>query len=340
MSHFWNRLPRPIKALAPMENVTDTVFRRLIAACGAPDVFFTEFTNVDWMFTNKKLRARSVHRLEYSESERPLVVQVWGSQPENYFKAAQEMQERGFDGIDINMGCPAPKIRRKLSCSGLIRDPSLAGEIIQATKEGAGPLPVSVKTRLGLDMVITEEWCGFLLEQDLDVLIVHGRIASEMSKYPADWDELGKVVRLRDQLSPRTLVLGNGDVQSLVEIEEKYEEFGVDGVMVGRGIFQDPYLFHPVHRLDRLNAKDKMELLWAHTSLFQQVWGDQKDFNILKKFYKIFTTDFEGHLELREALMKQKDPEGVWDVLRGYHYEVTKEGLALEELQMLPSLQP
>lgn len=337
MTHFWNKLSRPFKALAPMENVTDTVFRRLIGACGAPDVFFTEFTNVDWMFTNAKLRKKSIHRLDYTEVERPLVVQVWGSNPENYYKGAQEMVERGFDGIDINMGCPAPKIRKKLSCSGLIRNPALAGEIVQATKEGAGDLPVSVKTRLGFDKVVTEEWCGFLLEQNIDVLIVHGRIASEMSRFPANWDELAKVVKMRDAINPNTLIVGNGDVQSLEEVTKKHETYGVDGVMVGRGIFHDPFLFHPTHQLQQLSANDKMQMLWTHTLLFREVWGDCKDFNILKKFYKIYTSGLEGDLDLRGELMKQTSPEGVWDVLKQHKFELSEGGVPLEQIQNLPS---
>lgn len=309
--HFWSTLPKPIKVLAPMENVTDTVFRRLVGRCASPDVYFTEFTNVDWLCGSKKLREQSMHRLQFSQAERPLVVQLWGSEPEHFYKVSLQLQDMGFDGIDINMGCPAPKIRRKLSCSGLIRDPSLASEIIRATQKGAGTLPVSVKTRLGLERYQTEEWCGFLLQHQLDALIVHARIAKDMSRVPARWEELHKVIALRDQIHPTTTVIGNGDVMNLEELHQKHRDYRVDGVMIGRGIFENLFFFHPQRALAFLSPQEKMQLLLEHAQAFVETWGESKDFDILKKFFKIYTTGWDRALALREKLMVENSLDGV-----------------------------
>lgn len=297
-----------------MENVTDTVFRRFINECGRPDVFFTEFTNVDWLFTNQ--RKRAIHRLIYTEPERPLVAQVWGLEPENYYRGARLIADLGFDGIDINMGCPAAKIRRKRTCAGLINDPPRASELIKATQEGAGELPVTVKTRLGVDERVTESWTAFLLEHDLPVLTMHARIAKDMSNVPADWEEMHKVVAIRDQMNVDTLIIGNGDVMSFSEIQEKAETYKVDGVMVGRGIFHDPFLFHPERDLTQMSPSERVTLLMKHTRMFHEKWGGKKDFDVLKKFYKIYASGFDGALALRELLMRQRSLEEVVVLLK------------------------
>ncbi len=180
---------------------------------------------------------------------------------------------------------------------------------------------MSVKTRLGFDSLQTEEWCGFLLEHQLDVLTVHGRIASEMSRFPANWEELHKVVELRNQRCPQTLIIGNGDVTDLTEIDEKHRVYGVDGVMIGRGIFDDLHLFHPEKSLTNLSRQERLTLLVEHAQLFVDTWGQQKDFNILKKFFKIYTAGFDGALPLREELMKQKNLEQVLQVLQEHQHK-------------------
>src|ERR1700692_4158541 len=204
---FWDSLAKPIFILAPMDEVTDTVLRQVIARCGKPAVFFTEFTNVEGMFSKG---AQFVNqRLLYTEAERPLVAQIWGSHPENFFKAAKKLIEMGFDGIDLNMGCPAAGVMQKGACSGLINNRPLAKEIIDATKEGAaGIIPVSVKTRLGF-RAIDFSWIQFVLEQKPAVVTVHLRTVSEKSKVPAHWDQLKTVVEMRDALSSETLIIGN-----------------------------------------------------------------------------------------------------------------------------------
>src|SRR5260370_36094129 len=204
MKNFWNELNKPIFILAPMEDVTDTVLRQVIARCGKHTVFFTEFTNVEGMFS--KVEKLVNQRLRYTEAELPLVAQIWGTHPENFCKAARKLIDMGFSGVDLNMGCPAQGPVSRGGCSGLINNRLLAKEIIEATKEGAaGLIPVSVKTRLGF-RAIDFEWIQFVLEQKPAVLTVHLRTVSAMSKVPAPWDKLKTCVPMRHSLSTQTLI--------------------------------------------------------------------------------------------------------------------------------------
>lgn len=307
----WQKLPRPFSVLAPMEDVTDTVFRRLIASCGRPDVFYSEFTSTDGMFSPGEDRV--IHRLEYTEEERPLIAQIWGNNPEKYLKAARKIAEMGFDGIDINMGCPVSKIVSNGCCSALIDNPTLARELYLAAKEGAGPIPVSIKTRLGFKKIQTEQWAEFVLSLEPDALIMHGRVAKEMSKKPANWEQIAKVVELRNQAGIDTVVIGNGDVKSLAQIKSYSEQYGVDGVMVGRGIFENPYLFneHAPH-FSEMSKKEKMDLLRYHILLYEKQWSGKKPFRVLKKYFKIYACHFAGASELRMRLV---ETESVADAL-------------------------
>ena len=301
--NFWHSLPRPITALAPMEDVTDTVFRRIVASCGPPHVFFTEFTSADGLCSEG--HDAVAQRLIYMEDERPLVAQIWGIHPETHYRAAREIVALGFDGIDINMGCPVKKIVKSGACAAMIDRPALAREIIQATREGAGTLPVSVKTRCGFRRWRTEEWAEMLLEMEPAALTVHGRIARDESKYPARWEEIAKVVRLRDQAKSPVIVLGNGDVETLCEIEEKSARYGVDGVMVGRGIFRSPYLF--ADRIPRpWREGERLELLLRHLRLYRETWGADRYYGRLKKFYKVYVSDFPGAAGFRNDLMETR----------------------------------
>jgi tRNA-dihydrouridine synthase len=303
---FWATLQRPIIALAPMEDVTDTVLRQVIARCGKPTVFFTEFTNVEGLFSRGEKHV--IHRLQYTEIERPLVAQIWGSQPENFFKAAKKLIDMGFSGVDLNMGCPAQGPVSRGVCSGLINDRPHAKEIIDATKEGAaGIIPVSIKTRLGF-RAIDFEWIQFVLEQRPAALTVHLRTVSEMSKVPAHWDRLKTVVEMRDTLSSETLIIGNGDIKSLNEAKQKVAEAGADGAMVGRGIFENPFLFSGM-TIDDKTPEEKMHLLLDHMHLWQETWGTSKHFPSLRKFFKVYANGFPGAQDLRMQLMETQTPE-------------------------------
>ena len=226
-----NQLPKPFFVLAPMDDVTDTVFRQVVAGCAAPDLYFTEFVNVDGL--QSPGRDKLLKRLEFTATEKPLIAQIWGKLPENFRKTADELVAMGFAGIDINMGCPEKTVVKNGCCSALINNRELAAEIIKATQEGtAGRVPVSVKTRLGFSE-IDLSWIEFLLGQNLDMLTIHGRTRKEMSAVPANWDMIGQVRELRDQLAANTLIVGNGDVENRQQASELAEKYGLDGIMIG-----------------------------------------------------------------------------------------------------------
>ncbi len=310
--NFWKTIDRPIIALAPMEDVTDTVLRELLlglADPGALHVVMTEFVSTDGLM-HKKGRERVIHRLLVTDEERKLlkekgvkiVAQIWGNTPENYRQVIKEItEEMEFDGIDINMGCPVPKVVRRGCCSGLIGNPELAKEIILAAKEST-PLPVSVKTRIGLKSIATEEWIGQVLETQPAALTIHGRTQKQMSHGSPHWEEIAKAARLRDQLGLDLPILGNGDVQSIEEARAKSAAFKIDGVMIGRGIFSNPWIFMEQQR--ERTPEEKLELLWKHTEIFDRVWGDRKNFHILRRYYSIYSKGFPGAVELRTRLMQ------------------------------------
>jgi tRNA-dihydrouridine synthase len=289
-----------------MENVTDTVFRQIVARCGKPDLFFTEFTSTDGICSEGFGRVK--RHLEFTDIERPIIAQIWGSRPEKFFRTAQILVEMGFDGIDINMGCPERKIVSKGSCGGLIRNPSLAQEIIQATKEGAKSLPVSVKTRIGYAQIETEKWIGFLLEQDIAALTIHGRTVKEMSKVAANWEEIEKAVELRNQIKKDTMIIGNGDILTHEEGIEKCRKYKTDGVMIGRGIFHNLWIFNSIDPSTIPNT-EKLQLLIDHISLFKEIWGDEKPFDIMKKFYKVYISDVANANTFRTQLMELRSSD-------------------------------
>jgi nifR3 family TIM-barrel protein len=322
MNNIWQKLKKPIFILAPMEDVTDTVFRRIVMSAGSPDLFFTEFTSVEGMFSKGDKKVNQ--RLKFTPEEKPLIAQIWGLKPENYFKAGKLLAEMGFDGIDINMGCPEKNVVRKGACSGLINNPSLAKEIIQATKEGAQEaarslnqetIPVSVKTRIGFKKIQTEEWLGFLLDQNLAALTVHGRTTAEMSAVPAHWDEIGKAGQLRNEKKVDTLIIGNGDVQSMTEAKEKVQKYGLDGIMIGRGIFHNIWLFNENVDPAKKSLEERLDILVKHVDLFEQAWGKTKPFQILKKFFKIYLSGFDGAQDLRMKFMETKNGEEVKELV-------------------------
>lgn len=310
MKNFWQTLEKPIMILAPMEDVTDSVFRCIVATCGRPTLFFTEFTNVDG-FLSEKGSETVGKRFLYTEKERPLIAQIWGENPEHFYLAAKKIVEMGFDGIDINMGCPEKSVTKKGLCSALINNPQLAHDMIQATKEGAGNLPISVKTRIGFNTIQTDEWVGFLLKQNLEALIVHGRTAKEMSEVPAHWDEIEKARILRDQISPSTILIGNGDVETLQEARQKAKQYNLDGIMIGRGIFKDPWLFNQNHNGEDITMEEKAKKLLEHVELFEKTWGKQKHFPIMKKFFKCYVHGIDGAAEIRTKLMECNSADDV-----------------------------
>jgi tRNA-dihydrouridine synthase len=307
-------LPRPFFILAPMDDVTDTVFRRIVARSARPDLFFTEFVSVDGL--QSPGRDRLHKRIHFTEEEQPLIAQIWGKNPENYYKTAQELVEMGFAGIDINMGCPDKTIVKNGCCSALIQNRPLALEIIQATKAGAaGRLPVSVKTRLGFNEVDLS-WHELLLQQDLAMLTVHGRTKKQMSDVPADWQKIQEVRELRDRMAPQTLIVGNGDVMSRAQGRDLASKHGLDGIMIGRGIFQDLLAFAENSRWPDYTKEERLELYKAHVELFADTWtAEERKIHTLNKFCKVYINGFDGAKELREKLMNAKSTDELVKIL-------------------------
>lgn len=310
-----NNLPKPFFVLAPMDDVTDTVFRQVIAGTAPPDLYFTEFVNVDAL--QSKGREATLPRLQFTDVERPLIAQLWGKNPENFRKTAQELVEMGFDGVDLNFGCPEKNVVRNGACSAFIlpANREAAGEIIQATKEGSGSLPLSVKTRLGFSD-IDYTWHEFLLNQKLNMLSIHGRTKKQMSKVPADWEAIGEIAKLRDKLSPTTLIVGNGDVLTRQQGEKLASKYKLDGIMIGRGIFHDPYVFSPKSPWESMSKAEKIALYRKHVELFAKTWPNgERKIVTLNKFCKIYINGFDGAKELRDKLMNAKSTDELIKIL-------------------------
>jgi len=315
---MYQALPRPFFVLAPMDDVTDTVFRQIVNSCHAPDLSFTEFVNVDGLMSPG--RPKLLKKLRFVASEKNLVAQLWGLNPDNFAAVAEQIADgtmakelglpegRNFVGVDLNMGCPAKSEVQNGACSALIKveNRELASEIIDATKRGlAGRLPLSVKTRIGFSE-IDMTWFEFLLGKDLDMLTVHGRTRKEMSKVPAHWEVIGRVRELRDKLAPKTLIVGNGDAMDRAHGLELVEKWGLDGIMIGRGIFQDPYAFAPdsISPWETLSREERIALYTKHVKLFAETWqAGERPVHTLNKFCKIYINGFDGAKELRERLM-------------------------------------
>ncbi len=303
--NFWADLKKPVMILAPMEGVTDTVFRDIIVSAGKPDVMFTEFVPVDGLLSDQA-KNRLLRDFWFTENQKPIVAQIWGSDPDKFFQVAQVVAKLGFDGIDINMGCPDKNTVKKGACSALIKNPQLAQEIILATIKGAQGLPVSVKTRIGFGEIQTEEWVGTLLKTPIAALTLHLRTVREMSKVDAHWEESTKAVAIRNSLGSKALIIGNGDVKTLDEAHEKVAMYGVDGVMIGRGIFGNPYLFNRNTTSESITTQAKVKLLIKHLLLFKQTWNETKNYEIMKKFVKCYINNFEGSAQIREQLMTSR----------------------------------
>lgn len=323
MPHFWKTLKgagKPITILAPMEEVTDVVFRTLISQLGRPDIFFTEFTSVEGI--NSIGQAKVIHRLRYDSTERPIVAQMWGTTPEHYKKAAELAVAMGFDGLDINMGCPVPKVIKRGACSALIKNSTLAAEIVAATKEGlAGRIPLSIKTRLGFGTIQTEEWIGFVLHKlKPEALTVHLRTVKELSEPPPHWEEMPKIIEMRNTFAPETVVIGNGSLSSMQEIREKVAMTGMDGGMVGRGIFHNPWLFSE-RDVGNITPRQRLETLLQHTQKFVMTWGVEKNFAVLKRFFKIYCNGFVGAKELRVRLMETSTLDEVQTIVNSFLVE-------------------
>ena len=361
---FWKKLAmsrrdldRPILALAPMADVTNAAFRQIIAKYGKPDVVFTEFVSCDGLCS--KGRKNLLPILKYTEKEKPIVAQVFGAKPENFYESAKLIKKLGFDGIDINMGCPDKKVIKQGAGAALINNPKLAQEIIRQTKKGArlsggqaGEMPVSVKTRIGYDKYDKNEfkkWLTVLLECEPAAITIHARTKKEMSLVPAKWEVVAEAVKIRDEFfdnkKDKTLILGNGDVQSVADAKEKARISGADGVMIGRAVFGNPWLFLNAQKTNFENprrgrptesarlglrdfqnlvfeafeptVKEKLFALLEHTKLFEKINKGRK-FDVMKKHFKSYVSGFIGAKELRIKLMISKNAEDVEKIILSF----------------------
>lgn len=312
INNFWAELPKPFFILAPMEDVTDVVFRHVVKEAGAPDVFFTEFTNSD-SFCHPEGIESVRGRLAFTEDEQPMVAHIWGDKPEFFREMSIALADMGFKGIDLNMGCPVPNVAERGKGSGLILRPEVAAELIEAAK--AGGLPVSVKTRIGFtEMDEMEGWISHLLKQNIANLSVHMRTRKEMSKVEAHWELIPKIVKIRDEIAPETLITINGDIldrQMGLDLAEKY---GVDGLMIGRGIFKNPYAFEK--KPQEHSPKELIDLLRLQLDL-QDKYAEQVPRSIvgLHRFFKIYVKGFPGANDLRVSLMNTKSTAEVRAIL-------------------------
>lgn len=360
--NFWTKLPKPFFALAPMADVTDAAFRRVVAKYsrhgevgGGPDVFWTEFVSADGLASGG--REALLHDLAYTEGERPIVAQLFSSKPENMRTVAKLCAELGFDGIDINMGCPDKSIEKQGCGAAMMKTPELAREIIRAAKQGikdAGKnIPLSVKTRVGYYKVEIDTWIPVLLEEGIDALTIHARTRKEMSKVPADWSRVKAVVALRDKMKASTLIIGNGDITDIEDGKQKAKETGCDGIMIGRAIFGNPWLFDTHRnvvskpksyermlgyilpskwlkkvlgdrRYTRMDVTDKerLDVLVEHATLFESLLGKVKHFAIMKKHFKAYVHGFPGSKELRIRLMDEgNNASEVKRIVKEFHFK-------------------
>jgi len=304
VTNFWKTLKPPITILAPMSDVTDCVFRQIITTTGKPDVFFTEFVSSDALFSDGRDSVKN--KLQFSKNQHPIVAQIWGATPENFGRAAKRIEELGFDGIDINTGCPSRAVMKNGSGAGLIGNNELVKEIVSEIRKASPDLSLSIKTRLAEDKTSTKKWISFLLSLNIDALILHGRTTKELSRGKANWEEIGKVVKLKNKINPEIIILGNGDVNTYQEVLEKHKQYGVDGVMIGRGVFKNPWVFETKGDALTHTKEEHTDLLRRHTRLYIDTWGKTTSIGPLKKFVKIYIKNFRGSKDLRYRLMESK----------------------------------
>jgi len=338
--NIWQELPRPFLVLAPMEGVTDIIFRQVIAHAGRPDLFFTEFTNVS-SYASEKGRANALERLEIAPSDKPIVAQIWGKNPEHFAVIAGALASLGFSGIDLNFGCPDKHVNKAGGGAAMIQNPDLAIKCFQDTVKSTN-LPVSIKTRLGWSKPEEyQEWLPTLLKLHPAALTIHLRTKKEMSKVPAHYELIPEIVKLRTKISPETILIINGDIRDkahALQLHAQYPE--VDGFMIGRGVFANPYCF-----TDRTPSREElMGLLRIHLNLYEKyaffanieehkgkisnfaAEGAKRDdiiedyhlaklpkycekcrhipYESLKHFFKIYINNFPGAKDLRTKLME------------------------------------
>ena len=327
MANFWQKLNRPFYCLAPMSDVTDVAFRYIIAKYSKNRenkdrvVFWTEFVAADGL-CNKLAKKKLSHMLEYSESERPIVAQVFGANEDNMEQACRYVASLGFDGIDINMGCPDKSVIAQGAGAGLIKTPQLARKIIQAAlrgiKSAGSDIPLSVKTRIGFNKEEIDTWIPELLKEDISALTIHLRTMKEMSLVPAHWEHIKKIKELIKKSGKDIPLIGNGDIVDIKDAENKMSEYGCEGAMIGRGIFGNPWVF--LLEKPEITMEEKLKVLIEHTQIFdKELSGPRhKSFAVMKKHFKAYVNSFEGAQELRAKLMETNNSKEVEKIINDF----------------------
>lgn len=309
---FWNSLPRPFFVMAPMEDVTDAAFRQMFARHGKPHVTYTEFTSADGLvLAPEPGKTKLMKKFLFSDNERPIVAQLFTSNPERMEAAARIAQDLGFDGVDINMGCPDRAVEKQGSGAALIKDPERAVELMRAVRRGAPNLPLSVKTRIGYNTDELERWIPQILAEEPVALTVHLRTRKEMSDVPAHWDRMKDVVAIRDAMGSKTLIVGNGDVKDIADARAKAVATGCDGVMLGRAIFGNPWLFAE----GTPTPAEKITALSEHLALFDELLGATTHYAVMKKHFKAYINGWDNAKDLRVALMETNSVDEAQAVL-------------------------
>lgn len=299
-----------------MEGVTDAVFRQVIAKAGRPDLFFTEFTNVS-SYASEKGRSNALERFAIAPTDPPIIAQIWGKEPKHFAFTCAALKDLGFAGIDINMGCPDRHVNKAGGGAAMIRTPDLAVECIKNASENANGLPISVKTRLGYTYVEEwQDWLKLLLSQNLDMLTVHLRTRKEMSKVSAHFELIPDILKLRDQIAPKTKIVFNGDIQDRQHAEKIWQKYPeINGLMIGRGVFTNPYCF----TRHTPNREELLDLLKLHLDLHDEACRKyHRSFEPLKHYFKIYIRDFPGATKLRAALMECHDTTTARQVLKDF----------------------
>src|SRR3989344_3065255 len=319
---FWNNLPKPFFAMAPMADVTDVAFRALVAKRGRPDIFWTEFVSADGLYHTREIAKMSdevnplMRDLQFTPDQRPIIAQIFSSKPEMIAYATKLVAELGFDGVDINMGCPDRSIEKQGAGAAMIKNPKLAVEIIKVA-QSASTLPVSVKTRIGYNEEILEEWLSALLSVNPAAITLHLRTRKEMSLVPAGWELMKKAVEIRNNINPNVLLIGNGDVNDLDDAKIKITESGCDGIMFGRAMFGNPWVFTN-RQPETISLQEKLDALIELAHDFEKI-TPPKHFAILKKHIKAFVTGFSGAAELRARLMSANSASELERLARAYY---------------------
>lgn len=311
---FLHHLPRPFMIQAPMANVTDAAFRRLIATYGKPDIMYTEFVSANGLMSPGQ--AALLKDLLYSEEERPIIAQLFTASPDIMFEASKLIAKLGFDGLDINMGCPDKNVMKQGAGASLIKRPDVARELIKAAKAGAPNLPICVKTRIGDTKNTLSTWLPELLAEQPTMITIHARTRKEMSKVPARWETIAEAVKIAK--GSKVLISGNGDVKNLKDAKQKAEITGCDGIMIGRAMFGNPWFFNSQKKIDDVSISKRLTVMIDHTKLFLELLGDNKSFHIMRKHYKAYANGFDGAKELRVELMQTEGIEEVETVVHTF----------------------